>query len=103
MTSKSSFLVNARENHKRRIWVWIVSMLTELALYPGIMTVYLTRIRTRYESGAITTAQGLKAALCNAAADALGFKNQAVWAIIFLAAIIGAQGFSYLYSRKKVD
>ena len=46
MTSKSLFLVRSKENHKRRIWVWIVSMLIQLAFYPGIMTVYLARIRT---------------------------------------------------------
>lgn len=103
MTSKSLFLVRSKENHKRRIWVWIVSMLIQLAFYPGIMIVYLARIRNYNAVGHFDTAVRFKDAMFGAAADALGFKNQAPWVVLILAAMIGAQGFAYLYSRKKVD
>lgn len=103
MTSKSLFLVNSKENHKRRGWVWIVSMLVQLAFYPGIMTVYMSRIRVRHSMGEFRAAASYKDALLDAAADALGFKLQAPYVVGLLAIMIGIQGFSYLYSRKKVD
>ncbi|MDE7284933.1 MAG: hypothetical protein K2N85_15325 [Lachnospiraceae bacterium] len=103
MTSKSLFLVRSKENHKRRIWVWIVSMLIQLALYPGIMIVYLARIRNYNAIGHFGTAERFKDAMFDAAADALGFKEQAPLVVMALAALIGIQGFAYLYSRKKVD
>lgn len=103
MTSKSLFLVRSKENHKRRIWVWIVSMLIQLALYPGIMIVYLARIRNYNAVGHFDTAVRFKDAMFDAAADALGFKEQAPLVVMALAALIGIQGFAYLYSRKKVD
>ena len=34
MTSKSSFLVNIRENNKRRLWVWVVSALAFMLALP---------------------------------------------------------------------
>ncbi|MDE5865786.1 MAG: chloride channel protein [Lachnospiraceae bacterium] len=103
MTSKSLFLVRSKENHKRRIWVWIVTMLIQLAFYPGIMTVYLARIRNYNAVGRFDTAIRFKDAMFDAAADALGFKDRAPWVVLILAVMIGAQGFAYLYNRKKVD
>ncbi|MDE6750813.1 MAG: hypothetical protein K2K21_17375 [Lachnospiraceae bacterium] len=103
MTSKSLFLVRSKENHKRRIWVWIVSMLIQLAFYPGIMIVYLARIRNFNTMGRFGTAERFKDAMFDAAEDALGFKEQAPLVVMILAAMIGIQGFAYLYSRKKVD
>lgn len=102
MTSKSLFWVRSKENHKRRGWVWIISLLIQLAVYPGIMVLYLTRIRTNNMRG-LYSAEIFRDKMFDAAADALGFKSQAPWAVMILAVIIGIQGFSYLYSRKKVD
>lgn len=103
MISKKLLSVSIRENNKRRIWVWIVSLLTMLAFYPGIMTVYLTRIRVFNSVGHFRTVSEFQHALCGAAADALGFKIQAPYIVGMLAALIGIQGFSYLFSRKKTD
>ncbi|MDE6662764.1 MAG: hypothetical protein K2K46_05390 [Lachnospiraceae bacterium] len=103
MTSKRSFLVSLKENNKRRIWVWIVSFLTMLLTYPGIMTMYISRIKFWNKDGAYATAELYKRALCSAVTDALGFHKFITVAITFLAIIIGVQGFSYLYSRKKID
>ncbi|MBD5519826.1 MAG: hypothetical protein HDR03_01085 [Lachnospiraceae bacterium] len=103
MTSKRSFLVSLKENNKRRIWVWIVSFLTMLLTYPGIMTMYISRIKFWNEDGAYVTVEMYKRALCSAVTDALGFHHFITIAVTFLAIIIGVQEFSYLYSRKKVD
>ncbi|MCM1087515.1 MAG: hypothetical protein NC419_05115 [Muribaculaceae bacterium] len=103
MTSKNLFSVSARENHKRRIWVWIVSILINLALYPGILVVYLSRIKFQHESGAYATDALYQKALQDAGADAFGFQPLCVAPVILLGILIAVQGFSYLYDRRKVD
>ena len=52
MTSRNSFWASSKENHKRRIWVWIVAFLGQVASYVGVLTVYLSRIRMWHEEGA---------------------------------------------------
>ncbi len=101
MTSKNSFSVSIRENQKRRIWAWAVSILVQIATYPGIMIIYLSRINARFNEG--YTADAYKEVLCDAAADAVGFKPHAVIPILILGVILAMQGFSYLHDRKKVD
>ena len=103
MTSKRSFLVSLKENNKRRIWVWIVSFLTMLLTYPGIMTMYISRIKFWNKDGAYPTVELYKRTLCSVVTDALGFHEFITIAVTCLAIIIGVQGFSYLYSRKKID
>lgn len=34
MTSKSSFLVSLKENSKRRLWVWVISILMFVLILP---------------------------------------------------------------------
>lgn len=103
MTSKKSFWASSKENHKRRIWVWIVAVLSQLMAYVGVLTVYLSRINNWNREGSYKTPADYKEALCQAAKDALGFQDNLVVILIGLAFIIGMQGFSYLYDRKKVD
>lgn len=103
MTSKKSFWANCRENHKRRIWVWIVSVLGQLAVYVGILIVYLSRIRSWYAEGRYRTYEEYHEVLCRATAESLGFQGIFLATVTGLAAIIGIQGFSYLHDRKKVD
>ncbi|MCM1155003.1 MAG: DUF6449 domain-containing protein [Roseburia sp.] len=103
MTSKNSFLTSAKENSRRRIVVWIISILVQLAIYPGIMTVYLSRINFWNKEGNYKTAELFEKALQEAVTDALGFKPIATFPILFLAVCIAVQGFSYLHSRKKLD
>lgn len=103
MTSKNSFWANCRENHKRRIWVWIVAVLSQLLVYGGMTMVYLSRIRSFYEGGTYRTRQAFEEAMYQAARDALGFSDNVYPFIMILGAIIGIQGFSYLYDRRKVD
>jgi len=103
MTSKNSFLANSKENYKRRIWVLAVSILGQLVLYPGVLTVYLSRIRFWNADGVYNMPELYKMALQGAATDALGFQPFGAYLIMFLAILIAVQGFSYLYDRKKVD
>lgn len=103
MTSKNLFWANCRENHKRRIWVWIVAVLSQLLVYGGMTTIYLSRIKGFYAQGTYRTVQEFKNAMYQAAQDALGFSDNLFGIILLLAAMIAMQGFSYLYDRKKVD
>lgn len=103
MTSKSSFLANSKENNKRRIWVWVVSFLGQLMLYPGILTVYISRIDFWNADGRYKLPEHYLTAKQEAAADALGFQPVCMLPVALLAILIAVQGFSYLYDRKKVD
>ena len=103
MTSRNSFWVSSIENHKRRIWVWIVAALGNLMAYVGVLSVYLSRIRTRNADGVYKTGEEFRDAMYQATKDALGFQTHLGTVLVILAVIIGVQGFSYLYDRKKVD
>lgn len=103
MTSKNSFWASCRENHKRRIWVWVVAVLSQLLVYGGMTMVYLSRIRSFQEDGIYRTKQAFWEAMYQAARDALGFSDNVYPFIMILGAVIGIQGFSYLYDRRKVD
>lgn len=103
MTSRNSFWDSCKENHKRRIWVWIVACLAQAVSYVGVLTVYLSRIRMRNENDTYKGPEDFQAALYMATQDALGFQDNLGIVIVILATIIGMQGFSYLYDKKKVD
>ena len=103
MTSRNSFWVSSVENHRRRVWVWIITALVQVTAYVGILTVYLSRIRKWYEEGAYITAEEFREALYQATQEALGFQKDRLILVIGLAFLIGIQGFSYLYDQKKVD
>lgn len=103
MTSRNSFWANCLENHKRRIWVWIVALMVQLLIYVGVLTVYLSRIKYYYAEGMYRTFEEFKEALAQAAQDAMGFQNTLFITVIILAVIIGKQGFSYLNDIRKVD
>lgn len=103
MTSKNSFWASCRENHKRRIWVWIVAVLLQLLGYGGMAMIYLSRIKGFYAEGTYRSPIEFKEAMYQAARDALGFSDNLYPMILLLAAMIAMQGFSYLYDRRKVD
>ena len=103
MTSKNSFWDNCRENNKRRIWVWIVSVMGQLMAYVGVLMIYLSRIRMWYAQGTYKTYEEFHDVMCRASVEALGFQDRFLVTQIVLAFIIGIQGFAYLHDRKKVD
>ena len=65
--------------------------------------IYLSRIRGAYELGSYRTPAEFQQAMCQAARDALGFSDNIYPIVFVLAAVIGMQGFSYLFDRRKVD
>ncbi len=103
MISRNSFWASCLENHRRRIWVWIVAFMVQLLVYVGVLTVYLSRIRYYNTQSMFKTAEEFQKALVQAAQDALGFQPWLLPAVIVLGVIIGNQGFSYLNDRRKVD
>lgn len=103
MTSRNSFWARSLENHKRRIWVWIVAVLVQLLVYVGVLIVYLSRIKYYNAEGMYKTFEEFHAAMVQAAQDALGFHAFLFFSVILLGCIIGKQGFSYLNDRRKVD
>ncbi len=103
MTSRNSFWASSMENHKRRIWVWILAALAQITAYVGVLTVYLSRIRMWNADGAYRKAEEYQKALYQATQDALGFQDNLLPVLMGLALIIGMQGYSYLYDQKKVD
>lgn len=102
MTSKNSFLVSMKENNKRRIWVWLLSAVLWLFRFPIGITMLIYGTKADIENGIFT---GIEAQ--SAISDVVQYwmgKSVIEWVIIGSLAIICAiQGFSYLYSRKKVD
>lgn len=104
MTSKNSFWDSMKENNRRRVWVWAVAILCQFSVYVGILMIYLSRVRQWNSKGNYKTLEEYTNALHEAARYALGFKDDfCLLTAAFLALIIGIQGFSYLYDRKKVD
>lgn len=103
MTSRNSFWASSKENHKRRIWVWIVAALVQMMAYVGVLSIYLSRIRTWNVDGVYRTGEEYRNAMYQATKDALGFQTHLGKVLVILAVVIGVQGFSYLYDRKKVD
>lgn len=106
MTLKRSFWDKCKENNKRRIWVWAVSILAQLIMYPGITLIYMTRIHSRGMSGEYYgSIENYQKMLRSTAAEALGFHANArvVAMLLILAALIALQGFGWLHDRQKLD
>ncbi len=103
MTSKNSFWDSMKENNRRRVWVWVVAMLSQIGLYVGVLMIYLSRVRQWNSRGNYKTLEEYTNALHEAVRYALVFKADTCVTVALLALIIGVQGFSYLYDRKKVD
>lgn len=103
MISKNSFWASMRENNKRRIWLWMISVLFWFFYYPVCMAMLMSRKQGHNRIDGLTGAAA-KERLTNAAYEWLTYNNGAiVFAVAVIAIICAIQGFSYLYSRKKVD
>lgn len=100
MMSKNSFWVSMRENNKRRLWLWIISALFWFFYYPIAMVMVLSRTKNIYEDAPELFIQ--KKLLAEADSWLGSSEAQLVFVTLF-AVVCAIQGFSYLYSRKKVD
>ena len=108
MTSKSSFLVNIRENNKRRLWVWVVSALAFMLALPVATALRLNSF-TFLMDGWVTlygeelAGQMLKERMLEAMGGWFGFNGGRTVLVSMTGIISAVQGFSWLYSRKKMD
>lgn len=108
MTSKNSFLVSIKENNKRRLWVWTLSALAFVLGFPAYVALLInTIIRSNKwigESYGSTVAQQIiHEKLINSMCHVLGLNLMIPILVAAIALISAVQGFSYLYSRKKID
>ena len=107
MMSKNSFLVNMKENNKRRIWVWVISILCFVLAYPVGVALMIKQAQTnldwiKAEYGAAAESI-LQSRLLENVKYMMGTSFILMGFTVAIAVIAGIQGFSYLYSRKKID
>lgn len=110
MISKNSFWANLKENNKRRIWLWILSVLGFVIMFPSMVAICLSRTFSSLEDYVRNGSVGLEGArqfvremMLERMRYLLGINDFAWFAIGALAIISAIQGFSYLYSRQKMD
>mgnify|MGYP005758948803 FL=1 len=97
MTSKNSFLVNLRVNAKRRVWTIALSAVCLFFIMPVTMMVNLSSVVK--SSNEIYVAQNL----ANTYREFMISNPFLTVFTTILAIIMAIHGFSYLFSRKKVD
>lgn len=108
MTLKSSFLVSLKENNKRRLWVWAISVLAFIVAFPTATALFVNRTISRSEwivenYGSKLAQEVLHERLIYSMRNTLGFSAPMAAVVTVIAVISAIQGFSYLYSRKKID
>lgn len=108
MMSKSSFLVSMKENSKRRLWVWVMSVLGFMLMLPLYVALRISQIHQQSEVligayGAEIAEKIVHENLLEAVKRILGSSEILFILTVLLAVISAVQGFSWLYSRKKID
>lgn len=108
MMSKNSFLVSLKENSKRRLWVWVLSALLYVLALPvftaltiNSITRKMTEMREYYEAAVVM--QVLHERLLNAMRGCFAPSIILLLMTASIALVSAIQGFSFLYSRKKMD
>ncbi|MCM1126743.1 MAG: DUF6449 domain-containing protein [Lachnospiraceae bacterium] len=108
MTSKNSFLVSMKENSKRRLWVWVLSALGFLLALPLYTALRISNARQQLdwlteELGAGAAEKALHYNLLVTVQETLGTSAILMVLTVVIAIASAVQGFSWLYSRKKID
>lgn len=108
MTSKSSFWGSLKENSKRRLWVWAVVILSFVLVLPLILAMRISLVYQEMhylaESyGAEQANEILHGNLLTMVKTILGPSGMLFLFTVFFAVANAVQGFSWLYSRKKID
>ena len=99
MTFRRSFM----DNYKNRLWVVAAVVLTALLQYGFIPALYLGGERMKIQTYG-TQEKSLSIAMQIAAGQWLSFSQVfGMLLVLFLAVVIGIQGFSYLYRTSSVD
>lgn len=107
MTLKNSFLVSMKENNKRRLWLWLVSVLFFVILFPVFTGIAFRRTLNEtayYLESAGAVQQAIRTRLLEEGKYLLGIKNPGLWNLTAVCAVMSAiQGFSFLYHKNKID
>ena len=108
MTSKSLFLVSMKENSKRRLWVWVISVLGFMLFLPLCVALRISQIHQQAEwmilsYGAEAAEKIIHENLLSSVKDMLGLSVIPFILTVILAVVSAVQGFSWLYNRKKID
>ena len=107
MISKNSFLVSLKENNKRRLWVWVLSILTFMLLIPIQTALNINQVMNWSEIyfrdyGAMAEKM-LHSELMSTVKGTLGTSVLLLLCTCATAVVSAVQGFSWLSSRKKID
>ncbi len=109
MISKNSFLASLKENNKRRLAIWILSLLAFALVQPILVSLAINNVVSRTDNlikvyGAAAAEkivyQNLLMMLKSVLGPGFPFSVMTTVIIAFFSAV---QGFSWLYSRKKID
>ena len=108
MTSKNSFLASIRENNKRRLWVWMLSALFFVLAIPVTISITISRQMNNLKYltevyGVALAEDAMHERLVNSMCGQLGFSSALPVFTTIIAVAAAIQGFSSLYSRKKID
>lgn len=108
MTSKSSFWGSLKENGKRRLWVWVLSILAFMLVLPLVLAMRISLVYQQTEW--LVESYGVAAAdrivhnnLLDMVKGILGPSFLLMAYTLVFAVANAVQGFSWLYSRKKID
>ncbi|MCR4989965.1 MAG: hypothetical protein K6A38_03790 [Lachnospiraceae bacterium] len=101
MTSKRSFSAKNGIDSKQKIWMWILSILTMLLMYPAVLIIYLNRILAWYPTETPVQKRIFGYQMKEAVCDALGYRESLIFCALGVVFAIGI--FSFLNNRSKVD
>lgn len=107
MTSKISYWVKWKENVKRRNWTFVLCFISLLFAMPISAMIALNNTASVLSDAANKLTQEENIRLMEEMASGLawqvGFSNWMPFLAGFLAILLAVQGFSFLYSRRKMD
>lgn len=108
MTSKNLYWAKWKENTKRRAWTFVLCFGVLFLLYPVFNIIFLSGAKGEIAKMTADGATAMQLALQqgytkNEFASNIGFSPLFVLAAALFAILFSVQGFSFLYSRRKMD